>query len=584
MQRMAEPRRRGNAGVRLPALLCVGLAALLAPGFALAQVPPGSPLPRILPPGPPSVGGAAPRLLPQGPARVPNVAVPIRKVLVIGATVFPERRLQPLLAGLTGPSVPLAAIEKARVAILDLYRRNGYPLVTVSAALGRSQTLRFTVIEAYIAAVKLAGNIGPAGTQVLRFLNQLLGVRPISSAALERWLLLAQDVPGVSLRAILKPSTGQPGALTLVAEVRRQPFSGLFTADNAAFPETGPAEGLLVLDANSFTEYGDKTEVSLYHTSGNTQNFGQASFETFVGSSGLRVRVYYGDGISNPYGALAAIGYQGLTTVFGVGAIYPLIRSRQQNLNLILNLDGIRSEVRDDSGPQGQQVQASLDEFRVLRLGFDYALQDTWLGASRPAIDTASMRLSFGLPFLGGTGNDNPDPGRIGEQTGFTKIAGQITRTQTLFSPWSGATVALKGLLTGQWSGVVLPAVEKFYLGGLEFTRGYYSGEVTGDKAVAATAELQLNTGLSFSLFGRPINTVAQFFAFYDWGYAWQNQPLDLNGRLASMGGGVRLSLSRYAEFDLTGLTRFTREPLGASANVTPLKTDAVYWRVLVRY
>lgn len=515
---------------------------------------------------------------------MPNVAVPVQNVVITGATVFPEHRLRPLIAGLTGPRVKLAAIEKARVAILDLYRRNGYPLVTVSATLGSSETLNFTVIEAYIAAVKLQGKIGPAGVQVLRFLNHLTAVRPISTAALERWLLLAQDVPGVSLRAVLKPSTGEPGALTLVAEVRRRPFSGLITADNAAFPETGPAEGLLVLDANSFTQFGEQTEVSLYHTSGNTQNFGQASYETFVGSSGLRVRVYYGDGISNPYGALAAIGYQGLTTVYGVGAIYPLIRSRQQNLNLLVNLDGIRSEVRDDSGPEGQLSQASLDELRVLRLGFDYAREDVWLGAPRPAIDTASVRLSFGLPFLGGTGNDNPDPSVIGEQTGFTKIAGELTRTQTLFSPWSGATVALKGLLTGQWSGVVLPAVEKFYLGGLVFTRGYYSGEVTGDKAVAATAELQLNTALSFDLFGYPVHPAAQFFGFYDWGYAWQNQPLSPNARIASAGGGVRLSFTPDTEFDLVGLTRFNTRPLGESANVQPLKEDAVYWRVLVRF
>ena len=514
---------------------------------------------------------------------MPNVAVAVRGVSVTGATVFPERRIDPLLAGLVGSKIPLAAIEKARIGILDLYRRGGYPFVTVSAQLDQAGNLRFTVVEAYIAAVKLQGDIGPAGTQVLRFLNHLTEIGPLSSAALERWLLLAQDVPGVSLRAVLQPSTQDPGALTLVAEVSRKPFSALMTADNAAFPQTGPAEGLLVLDANSFTEFGEKTEVSLYHTSGNTQNYGQAAFETFVGGSGLRIRLYYGDGVSNPSGDLRAIGYQGLTTEIGGAVFYPLIRARVQTLNLHANIDSIESEVRDDSGPEGQRVQASLDQTVAFRMGFDYALQDLWLGASRPAIDTASVTLSFGLPFLG-TGNYNLDPGRIGEQTGYTKIAGELTRTQTLFAPWQGATVAVKGLLTGQWSPNVLPPVEKFYLGGLVFNRGFYSGEVTGDSAVAATAELQLNTALSFTLFGHPINTAAQFFGFYDYGYAWQNQPLDPNARLASAGGGVRLSLTRYGEFDLYGLTRFTRTPIGAAANVTPLKTDAVYWRVLFRY
>ena len=43
------------------------------------------------------------------------------------------------------------------------------------------------------------------------------------------------------------------------------------------------------------------------------------------------------------------------------------------------------------------------------------------------------------------------------------------------------------GLLAGQWSGNVLPPAEQFYLGGARFTRGYYAGQVPGDKALAAT-------------------------------------------------------------------------------------------------
>ena len=44
------------------------------------------------------------------------------------------------------------------------------------------------------------------------------------------------------------------------------------------------------------------------------------------------------------------------------------------------------------------------------------------------------------------------------------------------------------GLLTGQWSPNILPPAEQFYLGGARFTRGYYAGQVPGDKALAATS------------------------------------------------------------------------------------------------
>ena len=61
--------------------------------------------------------------------------------------------------------------------------------------------------------------------------------------------------------------------------------------------------------------------------------------------------------------------------------------------------------------------------------------------------------------------------------------------------------------------------MEKFFLGGSQYTRGFWSGQVTGDQAVVWTAELQLNTGLDVTLFHRPINLAAQFYAFYDYGY-----------------------------------------------------------------
>ena len=86
----------------------------------------------------------------------------------------------------------------------------GFVLSTVSAAVGPAGDLRFNVIEGRIAAVKLDGDIGPAGVQVLRFLRHLTEQQPLDNATLERWLLLAQDVPGVTLHAVLQPLRRRP--------------------------------------------------------------------------------------------------------------------------------------------------------------------------------------------------------------------------------------------------------------------------------------------------------------------------------------------------------------------------------------
>ena len=73
---------------------------------------------------------------------------------------------------------------------------------------------------------------------------------------------------------------------------------------------------------------------------------------------------------------------------------------------------------------------------------------------------------------------------RQGEQHNFTAIRFETSRTQTLFEPWEAASVALMGLVTGQWTPDILPPAEQFYLGGSRFTRGYYSGQVSGRQSV----------------------------------------------------------------------------------------------------
>ena len=262
-----------------------------------------------------------------------------------------------------------------------------------------------------------------------------------------------------------------------------------------------------------------------------------------------------------------------------------MIRSRRQTLNTWLALDGTESEIDTNSGEGGASTLTSYDSLRVLRAGADYAVSDLWAGDERPAVNGISGRLSKGLDILGATttGASPPAP-RAGEQTNFLKFNFQISRTQTLFQPWQGASVAVLGLVTGQWSNAILPPSEQFYLGGAQYTRGYYSGQVAGDKALAATIELQLNTAIDLSRVGLSAELNSQFYVFYDWGEVWQNQPDTLEPRIASAGGGVRVQATRYVEVDFEGAARFNRFPNGTGSGVSTLNGGAFYWRVLTRF
>lgn len=578
----------------LPALaqrpISPGNVAPGSPGIASPLpgdiIPQGSPIPRVLPSAPPAVapGPGVPNAV--AAPTPPGAVVAVRSVQLDGVSAYSGPQTASITAGLVGPSVPLSRIEAARTALLNLYRGDGFALTTVTATVQPGGTLRFMVIEGRIADVKLEGDIGPAGTQVLRFLNHLTELRPLDTASLERWLLLAQDIPGVTVRAVLRPSSGEPGALTLVAQVERQAVNGLFNVDNRGSRFTGPIQGLALLDLNSFTEFGERTELNFYRTDGGTQNFGQVTTEAFLGGSGLRGRLYGGYGEANPSGFLRDAQYHGTTTVFGGSLTYPLIRSRQQTLNLSGYFDAIETKVTQ-LAPTATGIQRGFDSLRVARLGADYAQQDILAGDARPAISTINVRLSQGIPSLGATRSNASDATRPGERVDFTKFVVDLSRVQTLFQLGPDSSVGIKARVIGQYSDQVLPPSEKFYLGGPEYTRGFYSGEVTGDSAFVWQAELQYNKTYELNLFERTFNLAGQLYAFYDRGEAWQNQSPQLETpytRLSSVGLGLRLNVTSYTEFNVEGVHRNTRLVEGTPGAVSPMKADAIYWRVITRF
>src|SRR4051812_16217936 len=279
------------------ALICCAL-----PATAWAQfVPPANPVPQrnpidlvaptVEPRLAPSVEGP-PLVRQQGPGAATELN--IGQVRITGNDAIPEDGLAPAVAGLAEATVPLSRIEEARLGILRAYRDRGFPFAAVNAGVTRRPgtsivDLNFAVIEGFIAEVKLEGdpaNIGPAGTQVLRFLNRLVGVRPVSTAAVERALLLASDVPGMTVRGTLRPLQTEPGALQLIAQVERKAISGYVNIDNRGYRLVGPWQGLFVAGLNSVTSFGERTELSLFGAPDSTQWFTQGSVQSFIGGSG----------------------------------------------------------------------------------------------------------------------------------------------------------------------------------------------------------------------------------------------------------------------------------------------------------
>ncbi|WP_439595654.1 ShlB/FhaC/HecB family hemolysin secretion/activation protein [Falsiroseomonas sp.] len=558
------------------------------PAQAQAQVQPPPPQPglieRVAPAPAPSLG---PALLPPEPEAVTGPGatrrLPLGAVRIRGHTALPEAALRP--EGLAQRSVTLAEIEAARLAVLGAYRAAGFAYVAVGASLvagAEGQVdLLLTVTEGFVAEVALEGEIGPAARQVRRFLDPLIGQRPLPHAALERALLLAGDIPGVTARGLLRPIEGEPGALQLLVRLERAPLSGFASLDNRGNTATGAWQGLLVGQLNAVTRFGERSEVALFQSDQHGQSFGQFSHEVFLGGSGLRLRGFAGAGRAAPGGALAALGYAGETRVAGLSLAQPLIRSRPRNLTLTAQLDAFESLVRLRPGEGAPREQASRDAVRALRLGLEGEARDALLGfAPAAAVSSASLRLHRGLEVFGASTGSHGTSARLGSDFGFFRLAAEASRLQPLFQPAEGWVLSLYGAGAIQWADDALPPAEKFYLGGNRLGRGFFAGQIAGDRAIAGSLELQAATQVTPPWSADPLGLV--LYLFRDEGRAADNASDAGARRLASWGGGLRLQLSERAQIELEGVNRITRRPEGAG--VRELEEGAVLSRLLLRF
>ena len=565
----------------------IALTAWAAEAQVSAPVSPSRAIEELRPRETPRLG---PRIQPAPPEqqRGPGEGrlVTITQVAIAGNTVLSEAALRPLVTPLEGQNVTLARVEQARLAIVTAYRNAGYAFVTVAAALAPSgpdrSNLQLSVTEGYVAEVRLEGDIGPAGTQVLRFLNNATEQRPIRVETLERALLLASDVPGVTVRGLLQPVPGEPGALRLVAQVTRRSVSGYGTVDNRANRLTGPFQALAVLTANSFTEYGERTEISTFLAERESQYFAQAAFEAFIGGSGLRVRLYAGAGVTRPIGELETIGFAAPTQVGGFSLSYPIIRSRPLNLTAVGQFDIYNAAIENEVS--GNVTRVARDEIRTFRGGFDLQAADTAFGMLPLAINLGTVRVSQGTNRFGASRNLALDATRQSAAFDFTKVAGEFQRTQPLFAPFADTMISVQGLVSGQWTNDILPSAERYFLGGNRLLRGYYVGQAAGDSGYGYALELQLDTAWDVPLTPFPGSgrATSQFYVFQDYGRVTQNLDSDRNVKAVSYGGGIRTLISETVGIDLEFARRLTRRIDGENAD--PLRSDYVYIRTLVRF
>lgn len=519
------------------------MALGLTTGAPLAQEGLPSPtLPRPLElPEPPPAEREEPEITIEPPARgappgAEELMVELRALEIEGSSVYSDEELRGFYGDLIGQTIPLARLFGIASAIEDKYREDGYPLVRVivPAQVVQDGLFRIQVIEGYVNDVRLEGEVGPVRGRIQAILDRIVGVRPVSNRVLERYLLLANDLPGISASGVLRPGTGERGAAQLVVKVERKPFDAYGVVNNRGSKFTGPWRAVVVGAENAATALGERVQITGAATPfTDEQYFVQGHYQQPLGTDGLEAHAVGQYEATNPGSRLSDIDLETEVVLGGGFLSYPLLRSRRQNLYAEVGFEALRTEV-DALG-----ARLSRDDLRVLRALLAYDFRDDLGGSS-----TLSFGVRQGLDVLGASDENDSDLSRPEGEPDFTTFQFTASRLQPLTDP-----LALFVAAKGQVALDTLLTYEEFTVGGERFGRGYDPAELAGEDGVGLSAEVQYNGSTNFSQV-----PAYQVYGFYDYGAVWNDDTgVDDHDSLSSAGGGVRTQVFKnfFLEFEV---------------------------------
>lgn len=552
---------RGRSGAvvgLLPAVLL--FVALIAPTIASAQVAvPGGAAPGRerqqfqVPEAPRAVPGGPRVSLPSttAPAEAKSTKLVIRKIRVVGSTVYTQEQLAPLYEEVIGKRVTLQTVYDLAQKITAKYGADGYVLsraiVPEQELDPKGASITIEVVEGYVDKVVWPEKLSRYRDFFTDYAARITADRPVNIKTLERYLLLANDLPGLKFTTKLEASKKNKGASTLIVEVTEKPVEVNARIDNRGTKSRGPLQFIVSPTFNNLLGKHEALTISYAGTSPLSElQFVAPSWRQVLTSEGL---TFFANGsYSWGYPSVSlpeTFKFRTYSNYVESGLSYPIIRAREKNLTvsgLAFASESYSFLGFVDPGPN------QVDRLRGLRIKLDGDMADSTGG-----INQFNITLSKGFLGLGSTQNlPNPPisfeggPSNPFGRVDFGKAEGFYSRTQPLFDRFSAQIAAY-----GQYAFTPLLVPEQCGFGGRQFGRAFDPSDLLGDHCWMASAELRYDLPAAVTPFPS-----AQLYGFTDRGtryiIAGATSDVGTSQSAASAGGGVRLAWQNYLNVDLS--------------------------------
>ena len=192
-------------------------------------------------------------MAPSFPDELEEVKFVLKRLFIKGTTIYDKRDLKSIYKKFLRKELTLRQIYEIAQQITNKYRNDGYILskAIVPPQKIHDGAVHIQIIEGYIDKVKIQGPVRGPKKLLNAYRKKILKSRPLRSLVLERYLLLIDDLPGVTAKSVLKPSEVNPGATSLTLVLTDKAFEGYVATDNRGSEFNGPYEYSSGVTANS---------------------------------------------------------------------------------------------------------------------------------------------------------------------------------------------------------------------------------------------------------------------------------------------------------------------------------------------
>ncbi|HMP56714.1 MAG TPA: ShlB/FhaC/HecB family hemolysin secretion/activation protein, partial [Novosphingobium sp.] len=411
-----------------------------------------------------------------------------------GAPLAPE--LTDLLAGISAP----AGEQSVRV-VCDLRDqaqarlRSARYVTSVQIPQQRLDggLLRLEVISGRITEMRVSGEAGPYENLLKARIDRLKALDPLNEAEAERILLLAGDVPGLSVQLGLSPAGGAPGDLIGDLNVSFTPFRMLANVQNYNSKFLGRETALLHAEVYGLAGRGDVTSLTAQSTFDfEEQLIAQLRHAVTLNTAGTTLALRGTVARSRP--DLKTLDLRTLSLIGGLEVTQPIERTVNRSLSVSGGFEYSQQRTRVHFG--GGSSPLNRDRISSVYLRMDGENRSLRMDGSVASSLRVNAELRKGLDMLKATRT-----GVIVNGYGPTRFEGSATATilrgevEAMVSP--SPLFELAGRVRGQWANRPLLNFEEFAIGNQTIGRGYDPGANTGDRAVAFTVEPRVNFDLA---------------------------------------------------------------------------------------